>query len=144
MLLMLRRRRSQRGQALLIVLVFVAAFLLVVAAALRLASTGFLSLGEVQADTRSTYALDAGVPFAMEYLVVQGKPCTGAITPPPLTIPYPSGTTTVNVSVTPAPICDSGPPTWDLTVTASSTSRQLKAEVVLNGGLWSITWESFQ
>ncbi len=140
----MQRHHREHGQALLIVLVFVAAFLVLVTAALKLASTGFLSLSAVQADSRSTYSLDAGVPFAMEYLIVQRQPCFPPITPPPLTITYPSGVTTVNVSVTPAPICDTGPPTWDLTITASSTVRQLKAEVVLNGGLWSITWESYQ
>ncbi len=68
-----RRPGRQRGQALLLVLVFVAAFLLLVWAGLTLASAGFLSLNAVQRDTRSTYALDAGLDYAMAYIRAQSS-----------------------------------------------------------------------
>ena len=56
---------GQRGQALLVVLVFLAAFLLITWAGLSLASAAFLGLNTVRTDARTTYALDAGLAYAM-------------------------------------------------------------------------------
>ena len=92
---MSRRRPGQRGQALLIVLAFVAAFLLILWAGLTLASSAFLGLGTVRADTRSSYALDAGLAYAMQ--VIDDKNGNGCNAPKTstLTLNYPTGTITV-------------------------------------------------
>ena len=68
----------QRGQALLVVLGFVAALLLIVWAALTLASGAFLGQGSVRADTRSTYALDSGLAYAIQTndSAAKGAGCT--------------------------------------------------------------------
>jgi hypothetical protein len=145
MLLMARRRLRQRGQALILVLVFVAAFLLLTWAALTLASGAFLSLSSVQADTRSTYALDAGVAYGLEYLDLRkGNGCNRP-NPGPFTLTYPNGTSiTVTAVVTKTKSCAGNSGLWDISVTATGTSRSLLAEVSQASGAWSIAWEQFQ
>lgn len=135
----------QRGQALLLVVAFLAAFLLLIWASLRLASASFLTLAPIQADSRSTYALDAGVDFFIEYLRNKGgNLCTAALSPPALTLTYPSTTITVSVgSISAAPGCKKPKPVIDFTVSASGASRTLTAEVALVGGAWTVNWESF-
>lgn len=135
----------QRGQALLLVLVFVAAFLLLTWAALTLAGGAFLGLSSVQADTRTTYALDAGVAYSMEYLdLKKGKGCSRP-NPGPFTLTYPNGTTiTVTAVITKTKSCGGGSGVWDLKVTATGTTRALVAEVSQAVGGWSISSEQFQ
>jgi hypothetical protein len=139
----------QRGQALLVVLGFVAALLLVVWAALTLASGAFLDQGSIRFDTRSTYALDAGLAYAIENedFKIKGAGCG---VDPMWTFPlnYSSGTITVNVQATATPGCKVGKPSYTVNVTASGTSRQLNAQITSsNGGKkasWSINWEAYQ
>src|SRR2546425_8498586 len=96
MYLMSGHRHRQRGQALLIVLAFVAAFLLILWAGLTLASSAFLGLGTVHADTRSTYALDAGLAYAMQ--VIDDTNGNGWTAPKPsgLTLNYPTAAITAS------------------------------------------------
>jgi hypothetical protein len=143
------RRRRQRGQALLLVLVFLAAFLLLIWAALRLASSAFLGLGDVRADTRTTYALDAGIAYGVNRAQALGGSCV-ASNPPPFTLAYPSGNITVTVTITVGPGCAANA-TYDLQVSASGTSRIAHAEVTQsqngNGGPqnpFALSWEQFQ
>lgn len=137
------RRQQQAGQALLLVLVFIAAFLLLTWAALTLASGAFLNLSSVQADTRETYALDAGVAFGMEYMdLKRGNGCNRP-TVPNLVLPYPTPitvTVTINKTVT----CHGQTGTWDITVTATGTNRALAAEIVQINGNWTIASEAYQ
>jgi hypothetical protein len=134
----------------LLVLVFVAAYLLLVWSALKLASGAFLSLSSVQADTRSTYALDAGVAYGLGYVRLNGTPC-GPVTAPAFVLPYPTPIT-VNVSISVPASCDPNQSqVYDLVVTASGTSRTLRAEVTQSqqgqgqgGNQWVMAWESFQ
>lgn len=138
-----RRRFRQGGQALLLVLVFVAAFLLLTWAALTLASGAFLNLSSVQADTRHTYALDAGVALSMEYLdLKKGKGCSRP-KPPSLVLPY-ATPITVTTTISKTKSCKGLSGTWDITVTASGTTRQLTAEIVQAAGVWSIASERYQ
>jgi len=139
-------RARERGQALLLVLAFLGAFLLLIWASLRLASSSTLTLAPVQADARSTYALDGGVGFFIEYLLnTPGNLCTAALTPPTLTLAYPSTTITVTISnIAPGPGCRRGRPIIDFTVSASGTARTLNAEVARRGGAWTVNWEGFQ
>lgn len=143
------RLQAQRGQALLLVLAFVAAFLLIAWAALSLASGAFLSLNSVRSDTRTTYALDAGLAYAieMEDEKVKGVGCTPDV-PQTLSLPYASGTITVTVSPSAAPGCKVNKPSYLLTVTASGTSRRLNAQFSSsNAGKkasWSIDWAAYQ
>lgn len=137
---------AQRGQALVIVLMFLAAFLLLVWAGSSLASGSFLSARAVQTDTRSTYALDAGIDFAIEYINL-GTPCV-APSPPPLTVTYPTGTITVNVSIVVDSACKANKRLYDLTVTASGISRTLVAQIGQGqpgkGKPLTVNWESYQ
>lgn len=146
-------RRSQlarqRGQALLIVLAFVAALLLVVWAALSLASGAFLSQGSVRADTRNTYALDAGLAYAIELEDEKNKPiaCTDDLGRT-LSLPYATGAITVTVDVTAIPGCKINKPSYTLQARTSSGSRILNAQISSSKsgqkGFWSITWVAYQ
>jgi hypothetical protein len=138
------KRRGERGQALLIVLIFVAAFLLVLWAGLSLASSAFLGLGSVRADTRSTYALDAGVAYAMQ--VIDDKNGNGCNAPKAssLTLNYPSGPITVNVGIAKGNPCHGNGATWNVTISASGTTRTLKALVTQGATASTITWEAYQ
>jgi hypothetical protein len=142
----MRRRivRGQRGQALLVILVFVAAFLLILWAGLTLASAAFLGLGSVRTDTRETYALDAGLAYAIR--VIDDKNGNGCNAPknsaPVLT--YPSGSITVNVGIAKGNPCHGVGATWTVTVTTTGTSRTLTAMVTQGATASSVTWESIQ
>ncbi len=139
-----RSLARQRGQALLVVLAFVAAFLLLVWAALTLASAAFLGLGNVRADTRTTYALDAGVAYAMQ--VIDDKNGNGCNAPrtSTLTLNYPSGPITVNVGIRKGIQCHGNGATWNVTVIATGTNRSLTALITEVGTSSVVTWESFQ
>ena len=138
------KRRGERGQALLIVLIFVAAFLLVLWAGLSLASSAFLGLGSVRADTRSTYALDAGVAYAMQ--VIDDKNGNGCNAPKTssLTLNYPNGPVTVNVGIAKGNPCHGNGATWNVTITASGTNRTLNALITQGPTAAAITWEAYQ
>jgi hypothetical protein len=142
------RRRRQRGQALLLVLVFLAAFLVLIAAALRLASDSFLRQSSVVADTRETYALDAGVAYGMEYARFIGRFCTPSFNPPTFTLNYPTGNVTVTVAMTAPATCTNANPVADVRVTATGTARTVRARLVQNppGGAnpWTIAWQAYQ
>jgi len=143
-----RRLSGQRGQGLLLVLAFVAVFLLVVWAALTLASAAFLNLSGVRSDTRHTYALDAGLAYAIETndSAAKGTGCN----PTPATnflLNYGSTTITVIVTITPVIGCKPGKPSYLVNVQDGS-GRQLNAQISSsNAGKkasWSIDWEAFQ
>lgn len=144
-------RRRQRGQAFLLVLVFVAAFLFVVWAALTLVSAGILALISVQADTRATYALDAGLAFGiqLEDAKTKGTGCTADLNKT-FSLPYANGTITVTVNVTPIPGCKTGKPSYtvQVTVPASVTSRLLNAQIASSNagkkGSWLVSWQQYQ
>ena len=137
-------RHGQSGQALLVVLTFVAAFLLVVWAALALASGAFLGLGTVRADTRTTYALDAGLAYAMQ--LIDDKNGNGCNAPGAtnLTLPYSSGTITVNTRIHKGNPCHGNGATWNITITATGTARTLTALVTEVNNSSVVTWESIQ
>jgi len=139
-----RRLGRQRGQALLVVLGFVAAFLLLVWAALTLASAAFLGLGTVRADTRTTYALDAGISYAMQ--VIDDKNGNGCNAPrtSTVTLNYPSGPITVNVGIRKGVPCHGNGATWNVTVTASGTNRSVTALITEGNASSVVTWESYQ
>jgi len=139
-----RRLGRQRGQALLVVLAFVAAFLLLVWAALTLASAAFLGLGTVRADTRTTYALDAGISYAMQ--VIDDKNGNGCNAPrtSTVTLNYPSGPITVNVGIRKGVPCHGNGATWDITVTATGTNRSVTALITEVNAASVVTWESYQ
>jgi hypothetical protein len=138
----------QRGQALLVVLGFVAALLLIVWAALSLASGAFLGQGNVRADTRNTYALDAGLAYAIETndSAAKGTGCNN--TSGNFNLPYTSGTITVMVTINAIPGCKVGKPSYTVIVTATGTSRQLNAQISSsNAGKkssWTVNWEAYQ
>lgn len=143
------RLEQQRGQALLIVLAFVAAFLLLISAGLWLASGAFLDLASVKADTKSTYALDAGVAYAIETndSAAKGSGCN----PTPATnfpLSYGSTSITVTVTITPVAGCKANKPSYTVAVTASGTNRKLNAQISSsNAGKkasWAVNWEAFQ
>ena len=144
-----RRLARQRGQGLLLILAFVAAFLLVVWAALTLASSAFLNLNGTRSDTQHTYALDAGLAYAIETndSAAKGAGCnpTG-----PTTFPLTYGSTTITVTVTITPIigCKTAKPSYTVRVQATGTSRQLNAQISSSKGgkksSWVIDWEAFQ
>jgi hypothetical protein len=140
----LRPHDHQRGQALLLVLVFVAAYLLLVWSALKLASGAFLSLSSVQADTMSTYALDNGLSYGLEYMRLNPTPC-GPLVAPALVLPY-AKPVTVNVTFTPNGICFPGFVVWyDVVVSATGTSRTIQAGLMQwAGGPWMVAYEAFQ
>lgn len=139
----------KRGQALLIVLVFVAAFLLLISAALWLASGAFLGLASVKSDTRSTYALDAGLAYSIEINDAAAKG-TGCNPTPATNFPLSYGSTTITVTVTITPVagCKTGKPSYLIQVTASGTGRTLNAQISSsNAGKkasWIVNWEAFQ
>ncbi len=145
------KRSAKRGQALLLVLIFVAAFLFLVWAALKLASSGILALTSVQADTRATYALDAGLTFAIELEDEKFKPlgCTPDLNKT-FTLPYASSNIPVTINVNPAPGCKSPKPTYDVQVTVPVTisAHSLTAEFASSNagkkGSWSVNWEQYQ
>jgi len=139
-----RRLGRQRGQALLVVLAFVAAFLLLVWAALTIASAAFLGLGTVRADTRTTYALDAGIAYAMQ--VIDDKNGNGCNAPrtSTLTLNYPSGPITVNVGIRKGSLCHGNGATWNITVTATGTNRSITALITEVTTSSVVTWESYQ
>jgi len=139
-----RRLGRQRGQALLVVLAFVAAFLLLVWAALTIASAAFLGLGTVRADTRTTYALDAGIAYAMQ--VIDDKNGNGCNAPrtSTLTLNYPSGPITVNVGIRKGSLCHGNGATWNITVTATGTNRNITALITEVTTSSVVTWESYQ
>lgn len=138
-------RRRQRGQALLVILVFVAAFLIVLWAALTLASAAFLGLSSVRADTRSTYALDAGVEYAIQLEDASAKAlgCTSDLGKQLVL-----GAVTVNVDVTPVAGCKTNKPTYTVQVTNLAGGRLLNAQIrSSNAGKkasWIIDWEAYQ
>jgi hypothetical protein len=142
-----RRLAGQRGQGLLLVLAFVAAFLLVVWAALTLASSGFLSLNGTRSDTQHTYALDAGLAYAIETndSAAKGTGCRNTSGNFPLV--YGSTTITVSVTVTAVIGCKVGKPSYAVNVQAGS-GRQLNAQISSsNAGkkaTWAIDWEAYQ
>ena len=139
------RRRRQRGQTLLVVLVFLAAFMIVIWAALRLASDAFLGLGAVRGDTRTTYALDAGVAYGLEYAHLIATTCQNQPAQS-FTVNYPPAiTVTVTMSV-PAG-CTAANPAYDVRVTASGTPRIVRAQIFRsNAGVnpWLVRWEAYQ
>jgi len=139
-----RHLGRQRGQALLVVLAFVAAFLLLVWAALTIASAAFLGLGTVRADTRTTYALDAGIAYAMQ--VIDDKNGNGCNAPrtSTLTLNYPSGPITVNVGIRKGSLCHGNGATWNITVTATGTNRNITALITEVTTSSVVTWESYQ
>ena len=143
-----RRRSAQNGQGLLLVLAFVAVFLLVVWAALTLASAAFLNLSGVRSDTQHTYALDAGLQYAIETndSAAAGTGCTNTAGTFPLS--YGSSTITVTVTMTAIPGCKPKKPTYAVNVLATGTSRQLNAQISSsNAGKkasWVVNWEAFQ
>ena len=137
-------RRHQRGQALLIVLIFIAAFLLLLWAGLSLASSAFLGLGGVRSDTRTTYALDAGVAYAMQAIDEKnGNGCNAPKTST-VTLNYPTGPITVSVGIAKGNPCHGNGATWNVTVTATGTSRTLKALITQGATASAITWEAYQ
>lgn len=143
------RRAQQRGQALLIVLAFVAAFLLIITAALWLASGAFLNLESVKTDTRNTYALDAGLAYAIETNDSAAKGAGCSLLPSTkLPLNYGSTTIWVTVAITPIVGCKPGKPSYTVNVQASTTSRQLNAQISSsNAGKkasWVVNWEAFQ
>jgi hypothetical protein len=141
------RHRRQRGQALLLVMVFLAAFLLLIWASLRLASGAFLNQAGVQTDTRQTYALDAGIAYALEYVRFVGPMC-GPFNPPAFTLNYPTGNVTVTVTMTAPATCTAANPVSDVRVAATGTSRIVRAELVQNppggGNPWMVRWQVYQ
>lgn len=145
MLLNWSRQRGQRGQALLLVLVFVAAFLLLTWAGLTLASSAFLDLSSVQADTRGTEALDAGLAYGMEVLDLKnGNGCNAPGVPGPLVLNYPSGAITVNITITKGTPCKGNGANFSFHVSSPSTTHTLDALVTQSNGAMVITWEQFQ
>ncbi len=138
------RLRRQRGQALLLILAFVAAFLLVVWAALTLASAGFLGSNAVHADTRTTYALDAGLAYSMQ--VIDDKNGNGCNAPRTsnFTLNYPTGVISVNVAIRKGSQCHGNGATWNITINVTGTSRTLTALVTEVNGTSTVTWEAFQ
>jgi hypothetical protein len=146
MLLMGVRRRRQNGQALLVVLAFLAAFMLLIWASLRLASDAFLGLNSVRADTRSTYALDAGVAYGQQYAHWLGGVCMATFSPPTFTLNYPPGIT-VAVTITRAPGCTGANPAYNLAVSATGTSRTVRAQVYQSNvapNPWFVRWAQYQ
>jgi hypothetical protein len=140
-----RAGRAQRGQALLVVLVFLAAFMVLIWASLRLASDAFLGLGAVRSDTRTTYALDAGVAYGLEYAHLTGTNCV-ALNPPAFTLNYPPAIT-VTVTMTIPAGCNAANPMYNLLVTATGTPRTVRAQIYRsNAGInpWLLRWEGYQ
>lgn len=141
--MLLRSARRQGGQALLLVLVFVAGFLILSWAGLTLAASSFLDLSSIQADTRTTEALDAGLAYGMEAFRFNGAPCGLPAIPGPLRLAYPSGTITVNVTDARVLPCNPARPSFQFHVSSPSTSHSLDAQVTRMGAGMLINWERF-
>ena len=143
-----RRVSGQRGQGLLLVLAFVAVFLLVVWAALTLASAAFLNLSGVRSDTQHTYALDAGLEYAIETNDSAAKGTGCGTTNGSFPLAYGSTVITVAVTSTPVVGCKTGKPSYLVLAKATGTSRQLNALISSsNAGKkasWVVNWEAFQ
>lgn len=140
-----RRRRPQRGQALLVVMVFLAAFMVLIWASLRLASDAFLGLGAVRTDTHTTYALDAGVAYGLEYAHLTGTTCV-AVNPPNFLFNYPPAIT-VTVQMTIPAGCNVGNQMYNLRVTATGTTRIVQAQIYRSNvgpNPWFVRWEAYQ
>jgi hypothetical protein len=138
-------RRRQRGQALLVVLVFLAAFMVLIWASLRLASGAFLGLATVRADTRTTYALDAGVAYGLEYAHLTGTTCV-AVNPPAVALNYPPAVT-VTVRMTIPAGCTAANPDYNLAVTATGTTRTVQAQIYRSNvapNPWLVRWAVYQ
>jgi hypothetical protein len=133
---------------LLLVLAFVAVFLLVVWAALTLASAAFLNLSGVRSDTQHTYALDAGLEYAIETNDSAAKGAGCGKTVGTFLLAY--GSTTISVTATSTPVagCKTGKPSYTVLVRAAGTSRQLNAQISSSSAgkkaSWVINWEAFQ
>jgi hypothetical protein len=141
-----RHRRGQGGQALLVVLVFLAAFMVLIWASLRLASDAFLGLGAVRADSRSTYALDAGVALGLEIAHLTPTNCVAVNPSPSFTLAY-APAITVTVAMTIPAGCTAANPAYDLLVTATGTPRTVRAQIYRsNAGVnpWLVRWEAYQ
>ena len=135
---------GQRGQALLVVLVFLAAFLLITWAGLSLASAAFLGLNTVRTDARTTYALDAGLAYAMYAIDTKnGNGCNAPKTSA-VTLNYPGGPITLNVGIAEGNPCSGNGANWNVTVTATGTNRTLTALVTELNAKPLVTWESIQ
>lgn len=143
-----RRLPGQRGQGLLLVLAFIAVFLLVVWAALTLASAAFLNLTGVRSDTRQTYALDAGLAYAIETNDSAAKGIGCGTTTGSFLLAYGSTSITVTATATPVVGCKTSKPSYLVNVRSTGTSRQLNAQISsANAGKkasWVINWEAFQ
>lgn len=137
-------REKQKGQALLVILIFLAAFLLLLWAGLSLASAAFLGLGSVRSDTAATYALDAGLAYAIQLEDSTVKPlaCTPAAGQLVL------GAVTVNVAITPIATCKIGKPGYTVQVVNAAGGRSLSAQISSsNAGKkssWTVAWEAYQ
>ena len=139
-----RVRAGERGQALLVVLVFLAAFLLITWAGLSLASGAFLGLNTVRTDARTTYALDAGLAYAMYAIDTKhGNGCNAPKTTA-VTLNYPGGPITLNVGIAKGNPCKGNGASWNVTVTATGTTRSLTALVTEQNAIPLVTWESIQ
>jgi hypothetical protein len=142
-----RPRRTLRGQALLVVMVFLAAFMVLIWASLRLASDAFLGLGAVRSDTGTTYALDAGVAYGLEYAHLIATVCQPPNpAPPTFTFNYPPAIT-VTVTMTVPAGCNAGNRMYNLLVTATGTPRSVRAQIYRsNAGTnpWLVRWEAYQ
>jgi hypothetical protein len=142
------RLSGQRGQGLLLVLAFVAVFLLVVWAALTLASAAFLNLTGVRSDTQHTYALDAGLEYAIETNDSAAKGVGCGTTIGKFVLAYGATSITVTVTSTPVVGCKTGKPSYAVNVKASGTSRQLNAQISSSSAgkkaSWVVNWEAFQ
>jgi hypothetical protein len=139
------RRRTERGQSLLVVMVFLAAFMLLIWASLRLASDAFLGLGAVRSDTRTTYALDAGVAYGLEYAHLIATTCQNQPAQS-FTLNYPTAIT-VTVTLTFPAGCNAGNQMYNVLVTATGTARTVRAQIYLsNAGInpWLVRWEVYQ
>lgn len=144
-MLLSRRRPAQAGQALVLVLVFVAAFLLVTWAGLTLAASSFLDLSSVQADTRMTEALDAGLAYGMEALdLKRGNGCNAPAVAGPLVLNYPSGAITVNLTITKGSQCKGNGANFNFHVSSPGTTHTLDANVTQLNNVMVISWEQFQ
>jgi len=98
----------------------------------------------VRADTRTTYALDAGIAYAMQ--VIDDKNGNGCNAPrtSTVTLNYPSGPITVSVGIRKGSLCHGNGATWNITVTATGTNRSLTALITEMTTSSVVTWESYQ
>ena len=140
-----RARHRQRGQGLLVVLVFLSAFLLLVWASLTLASGAFLGSAAVRADTRTTYALDAGLAYGLEYAHLTGTHCV-AVNPSAFILTY-TPAISVTVTMTIPAGCSNANQAYTLIVTATGTTRTGRAQIYRSSvapNPWLVQWEAYQ